>query len=92
MLHGDAVTSPAQDRGALAPDCYVCRLLVGPMMNLGKDDTFIIGFVTGYAEARTRDTIDWFVPDVCVEHARKFEKVMASVAKSIAPSRGRAGK
>lgn len=71
----------------LAPNCYICRL-VGPCKHLGKDDVFIVGFVTGYAEARTRDQIDWYVPDVCPEHRRKFDKVIASVARQISKSRG----
>jgi len=67
----------------LAPDCYICRLIAGPCKHSGKDDILIVGFVTGYAEARTRDFIDWYTPDVCPEHGRKFEKVIASVRRQL---------
>lgn len=70
----------------LAADCYVCRLVAGVLKHSGKDDVYIVAFVTGYVEARTRDVIDWFIPDVCTGHARKFEKVMASVARSLVPT------
>lgn len=59
----------------LAPDCYVCRLMAGKMKDSPKDDVFISAFVTGWVEARTRDVVDWYTPDVCEVHRVKFEKV-----------------
>lgn len=67
----------------LAPDCYVCRLMAESMKHTAKDDAYIVGFVTGYAEAITQARIDWVVPDVCEKHARTFEKVIASVGRQL---------
>ena len=69
--------------GAKAP-CFVCNVArSAAMKSVGIDGALIVGIVHGYAQARTRDEIDWVGADACERHARMIELAAASVARSL---------
>ena len=81
--------STSRPSDALVHDCWICRTVVRHAeCDLARDQTFILGYVIGYAEGKTRTlgTVDWADLATCEKHQSMGERTAAAVRNSMARS------